>query len=109
MTPHHPQGPAPRPQRRLPRRAQGLLPRGFLARSVLSIMVFCLGANALYVADGVTAYRVANKSIVVDGKPELLWKGISALPGAISTSPFNDYRKIVLLQADNIRNANPAL
>lgn len=64
-------------------------------------------AHALYLDQAVTAFPVAEGAITVDGKPENIWREISTRPGAISHIAFNDYRKIVLLEPVEVRNAPP--
>ena len=64
-------------------------------------------AHALYLGQGVTAYPVANGAIRVAGKPETIWRDISARPGGFSHMPFNDYGKVVLLEPTEVRNAPP--
>jgi hypothetical protein len=65
-------------------------------------------SNALYLGNGVIAKRVSDGSIVMDGRPDLVWKAIGARLTGADTISFGDYQKIVLLQSDAIRNANPA-
>jgi len=63
---------------------------------------------ALYLPSIVTAQRVPNGSITVDGKPEIIWADVAA-KSEPATLLFSDYQKIVLLLSDNIRNADPGL
>ncbi len=76
----------------------------------LGLLLLCLAASAdaIYTADAITAFRVPDGKIVVDGKPELLWRALSAQNGAVSTLSFQDYAKLVLLQPENVRNADPS-
>ncbi|MEO7427517.1 MAG: hypothetical protein ABI036_20195 [Fibrobacteria bacterium] len=78
---------------------------------VLALLACLCGmANALYTGEIVTAFRVPNGKIVVDGKPERLWQALSLRYGGVpSTISFTDYAKVVLLQPENIRNADPSL
>jgi hypothetical protein len=64
-------------------------------------------AHALYLGQGVTAYPVANGAIKVDGRPETIWRDISARPSGTSRIAFSDYEKIVLLEPTEVRNAPP--
>ncbi len=82
--------------------------------AMLGVMLLLLAprsAEALYLGGPINAVHVSNGAIKVDGRPELLWKtiaGMEKIEPVINTIAFNDYSKIVLLQADSIRNANPA-
>lgn len=67
-------------------------------------------AQALYGPDHITAFRVADNKIVVDGKPDSAWREVAGLVGTFGGSPtiaFNNYGKIVLLGPDSLRNADP--
>lgn len=79
----------------------------WLKRIVLLAGLLTGLAHALYGPDKITAFRVANNKIVVDGKPDSVWREIAGLQGGTSTIAFNDYSKIVLLGSDALRNANP--
>lgn len=63
-------------------------------------------AHALFTPQAVSAYRVPNGKIQVNGIPDTVWREISALPNGYSRVLFNDYDKIVLLR-DAVRNAPP--
>lgn len=65
-------------------------------------------AHALYHGQGVTAFPIADGAIKVDGKPESIWREISANSGGKSQIQFNDYGKVVLLDPVAVRNAPPA-
>ncbi|MDB5048917.1 MAG: hypothetical protein JWO30_1988 [Fibrobacteres bacterium] len=82
---------------------------GPVARMCLLMACLCGGAHALYTQETITAYRVPDGKINVDGTPELLWRSISAQPSAVSTITFQDYRRMVLLQPEQVRNADPSL
>jgi hypothetical protein len=73
------------------------------------IVCLCGLANALYRQDSIMAYRVPDGKITVDGTPDRLWKALSQRPGAQSTISFQDFRKLVLLQPEQVRNADPSL
>lgn len=81
---------------------------GILCIVGLSPLFLPSRAFALFTDYRVDAARVPNGSIVVDGKPEVMWADVSS-KSYNNTFLFNDYQKIVLLLSDNIRNANPAL
>lgn len=88
--------------------------RAVLARSPVRILpilaCLCGMAHALYTKDAVTAFRVPNGKIVVDGKPERIWQALSTrYVGGPATIAFDDYAKLVLLQPENVRNADPSL
>jgi len=61
--------------------------------------------SALYLTEMVSAFKVPDGGIKVDGKPDAIWKAVYAV-GASSRISFDDYRRIVLLGADSLRN-NP--
>ncbi|MDB5102329.1 MAG: hypothetical protein JWP91_18 [Fibrobacteres bacterium] len=79
-----------------------------LARFLLILAFFCGAAHALYTFDGITATRVPDDRIKVDGSPDTLWKGIYNLTNGGSSIRFNEYGKMVILQPDSARNADPA-
>lgn len=76
-----------------------------LGRILMVSWLLAGAAHALYLGQGVTAFRVANGAIKVDGKPENIWREISARNGGFSRIAFNDYGKIVLLEPTAVRNA----
>ena len=86
-----------------------------LFRTSLSLAALCgtlLGmpgaSNALYLDSAIIAYRIPEgKTINLDGKPDSLWKAIAGLNQGFSTISLNDYRRIVLLESDAIRNDDP--
>jgi hypothetical protein len=80
----------------------------FWAGMVLVLSVISGTAHALYPGQGVNAYRIADDKIKVDGTPDSLWKAISSIEGAVSSIAFNDYGKMVILQPDSVRNADPS-
>ncbi len=84
-----------------------------LPRLVFLIAFFIAGfmqrAEALYLDQSITAYSIPHNGIKIDGRPDALWKSMASYNYSYSTISFNDYSKIVLLQADSIRNANPQL
>lgn len=64
-------------------------------------------ADALYQDQYITAARVAERKLVIDGKPDLIWKEIGGR-GYYSQIAFSDYEKIVILEPDSVRNAHPS-
>lgn len=63
--------------------------------------------HGLYLDSAISAYRVADGLITVDGKPDLVWKEIGGgFLQSTSRIRFDDYRKIVLL-TDSLRNRPP--
>lgn len=72
--------------------------------SVLVTWLLVGWTHGLYLDSTITAFRVANGLIAVDGKMEMVWKEIGgAYPQSTSQIRFNDYDKIVLL-SDSLRN-----
>ena len=64
-------------------------------------------SHGLFLDSTITAYRVANGLITVDGKMDMVWKEIGgAHLQSTSQISFNDYNKIVLL-SDSLRNQPP--
>src|SRR5690606_5258459 len=80
----------------------------FLRLAGIAFSLSATAAHALYQSEPVTAYRVEDNAIRVDGRPDSLWKAISAQPGGASVISMKDYRKIVLLQPESVRNDDPA-
>jgi hypothetical protein len=78
------------------------------ARLGLLLAGLCGSVHALYRQDSVLAFRVPDGKIAVDGTPERLWKALSQRQGAQSTISFQDYRTMVLLQPEQVRNADPS-
>lgn len=78
-----------------------------LSKVFAIVLTFQLGANALFLNEPITALRVPNNSIVIDGRPDAIWKALAARY-SFNTLSFSTYSKIVLLQSDAIRNAPPA-
>ena len=78
-------------------------------RRIIAILLWVHIASHAVFLNGppITAIKVPNNSIVVDGRPDLIWKAIASRSGTKSTLKFDDYSKIVLLQADSIRNSDP--
>ena len=66
-------------------------------------------AHALNLGAPVKAFRVADGLIKLDGRPDSVWRQIAGEAQAVSLIRFDDYDKIVLLQADSVRNAHPSL
>jgi hypothetical protein len=81
----------------------------FFRRVVMVILALQVGAHALFLDGPIIAERVANGLIVVDGRPDGVWKTLASRGAVPTTINFSDYQKIVLLQADKIRNADPKL
>lgn len=79
-------------------------------RLAVPICAFALllagAAHALFTTESVTAYRVPNGKIQVNGLPDTVWREISAQPNGFSRLSFNDSGKIVLLR-DSLRNKPP--
>jgi hypothetical protein len=84
------------------------LPGSLCLRTLLLLAVLAISSHALYRKETITAFRVPNGKIVVDGKAELLWRALSVKSGAVSSIPFSEYEKLVLLQPENVRNADPS-
>lgn len=57
--------------------------------------------HALFLDSAIVAYRVANGLIVVDGKPDLVWKELGAKPQSTSRIRLDDRRNVVLLADRN--------
>jgi hypothetical protein len=79
---------------------------------IRAALLVCLGflpSHALYTADAITAYQVADNAFTIDGKPDSLWRTIFALPNGNLSLSFQDYSKLVILQPDSIRNRDPSL
>lgn len=80
--------------------------RGALGPALL-LAVLAVGTmpgHALW-NQSITAYRVADKSIKMDGRPDSVWRAISVF--ARSDVGFGQYGKMVILQPDSVRNADP--
>jgi hypothetical protein len=81
-----------------------LLPRLFLVLACLAS-----ASQALFESASVTAFRVADDKIKVDGSPDTLWKAVAvANHGPASRIDFTDYGKMVILKPDSVRNDDPA-
>jgi hypothetical protein len=62
----------------------------------------------LYTREPITAYRVADNAFAIDGKPDSLWRTIFGMPNGNQAFSFQDYSKMVILQPDAVRNADPS-
>lgn len=82
---------------------------GAIALTVLLALGLFGTADALYTSEAITAFRVPDGTLQVDGTPEILWRALSIRSGAVSTISFKDYGKLVLLQPQAVRNADPSL
>jgi hypothetical protein len=75
--------------------------------SVLLTWLLVGWTHGLYLDSAITAFRVADGLITVDGKPDMVWKEIGgAFSQSTSQIRFNDYGKIVLV-SDSLRNRPP--
>ena len=62
-------------------------------------------AHALWTGDYLNAYRVPDKSLKMDGRPDSLWRAVAGLGmTSANTILFNNYSKMVLLAPDARRN-----
>lgn len=82
--------------------------RNALIRILVLSACLCGGAQALLVDQTISAYRIPDNRIKVDGRPDTIWKALSAAPGGAAVISLKDYRKIVLLQPDSVRNDDPS-
>lgn len=80
---------------------------GWVGRIFMVSWLLCGAVHALYLGQGISAYRVPDGKIKVDGRPDSVWKEIGARSFGYSQIPFNNYGKIVILEPDSIRNAPP--
>lgn len=78
--------------------------------ALCALLVACAAfpARALYLREPITAYRVADNALVIDGKPDSLWRSLFAMPNGNRPLSFQDYAKMVVLQPDKARNDDPA-
>lgn len=72
---------------------------------ILAMGLAMVPGHALWTGDGVTAFKVADKSIKMDGRPDSVWRAISTR--ARSTVAFTDSKKMVVLQPVKARNDDP--
>jgi hypothetical protein len=71
------------------------------------LTLLVIPSQALYLDAAITAFRVPDDRIKVDGTPDTVWKAIAVRSG-YTTISFLDYSKLVLLNSDSVRNADPS-
>ena len=69
--------------------------------------VCALPAHALYTAAPITAYKIPDGALTIDGRPDSLWRTLYALDG-FTVLNLQDTSKMVILQPETARNDNPA-
>ncbi len=77
--------------------------------AVFLVFGFMQSAQALFLNQKINAYSIPHNGIKIDGRPDAIWKSMASSSSSYSTISFSDYSKIVLFQADPIRNVNPEL